>query len=74
MVSIVVSRTGILAVGAVLTAVVGEVRGGGVEVMGGVGAGIDGVVMVVEGGLEGEVVEARVVGDRGEEVKEIEVA
>ena len=66
-VSVVVSRTEVGEVGAVVTAVVGEVRGGRVEAMGGVNAG---GLMVV--GLE--VVEAMVVGGGGEEVTDIVVA
>ena len=67
-------------VGAVVTAaegggcVEGEVRGGGVEVTGDVGHGVDGLVTVVEVVVEGEVVEERVVGDGGEKVEVTVVA
>lgn len=65
-VSVVVSGT---EVAAVVTAAVGggcvegEVRGGGVEVTGDAGDGVDGAVTLVDVGVEGKVVEERVVGD-----------
>lgn len=48
------------------SSVVADVKGGGVEVPGIVGAG---AVTVVEVGVKGIVVEARVVGEGGEEVE-----
>lgn len=80
MVSVVVSGAVVVEVGAVVTAVVGggceegEVRGCRVDVTGDVGDGVGGVVTVVEVGVEGEVVEAGVVGDGGEEVEGTVVA
>lgn len=77
MVSVVVTGPEVVEVGAVVVGggfEVREVRRGAVEVPGDVADGVDGVVTVVEVGVEGGMVEERVGGDGGEEVEETVVA